>query len=222
MFKIHPLGWLIVLAVLVVACSSRSGYFVPVIATASSMPDYGAQSASSVLESTVTPQALVTAPPTSEQVDLLKNLKRQGAAPELTNQVWLNSPPLKLADLRGKVVIIDFWTFDCINCIHVTPALKEWYSKYKDKGLVIIGVHSPEFDYERDVNSVKDAIARMGITYPVAIDNDFRTWQAFRNQYWPAFYFVDKAGQIRHVHIGEGDYEQSERIIRALLAESAG
>jgi thiol-disulfide isomerase/thioredoxin len=138
----------------------------------------------------------------------------------LFNQVWLNSQPLKLANLRGQVIVVDFWTFDCINCIHVTPTLREWYNKYQDKGLVIIGVHSPEFEYEKDLNNIRDAIARLGVPYPVAIDNDFRTWQAFRNQYWPTLYFIDKAGQIRHVHIGEGDYDQSEQIIRALLAES--
>jgi hypothetical protein len=101
----------------------------------------------------------------------------------------------------------------------VIPSVKEWYAKYKDQGLVVIGVHSPEFDYEKDLNNVQDAIARLGVTYPVAIDNDFRTWQAYRNQYWPTMYFIDKTGQIRHVHIGEGDYQRSEQIIRALLTE---
>ncbi len=102
------------------------------------------------------------------------------------------------------------------------PSVKEWYAKYKDQGLVVIGVHSPEFDYEKDLNNVRDAIARLGVTYPVAIDNDFLTWRAYRNQYWPAMYFVDKTGHLRHVHIGEGDYEKSEHIIRALLAEQTG
>jgi hypothetical protein len=103
----------------------------------------------------------------------------------------------------------------------VIPSVREWYNKYKQIGLVVIGVHSPEFDYEKDLDNVRDAIARLDVPYPVAIDNDFRTWQAYRNRYWPAMYFIDKMGQIRHVHIGEGDYEQSEQIIRALLAESA-
>ena len=100
------------------------------------------------------------------------------------------------------------------------PSLREWYNEYKDTGLVVIGVHSPEFEYEKDVNNVKDAIVRLGVPYPVAIDNDFETWQTYRNHYWPTMYFIDKTGKIRHVHIGEGDYEQSEQIIRALLAEN--
>jgi peroxiredoxin len=103
----------------------------------------------------------------------------------------------------------------------VIPSLREWYNKYKDTGLVVIGVHSPEFKHEQDLNNVKDAIARLNVPYPVAIDNDFETWQAYRNHYWPTMYFIDKTGDIRHVHIGEGDYEQSEQIIRALLAENA-
>ena len=205
MFKTHHLEYWAVLVMLVSACSSRSGLHAADIAQ---------------VPPSLEPQGARAGPPTPEQLNLLKNLKSQGAAPELFNQVWLNSPPLKLADLRGKVVVVDFWTFDCINCIHVTPALKDWYSKYKDNGLVIIGVHSPEFDYEKDLNNVEEAVARLGVTYPVAIDNDFRTWKAYGNQYWPAMYFVDKAGQLRHVHIGEGDYEYSEQVIRALLAES--
>ncbi len=158
--------------------------------------------------------------PTAGQLRLLASLPSQGAAPELDNQVWLNSSPLKLADLRGKVVLVDFWTFDCINCIHVIPSLRQWYNTYKDKGFVVIGVHSPEFDYEKNLDNVKTAIGRLDVPYPVAIDNDFKTWQAYHNQYWPAFYFIDKHGNIRHVHIGEGDYAQSEKIIQALLAES--
>jgi peroxiredoxin len=102
----------------------------------------------------------------------------------------------------------------------VIPSVREWYNKYKDKELVVIGIHSPEFEYEKELNNVQDAIARLGVPYPVAIDNDFHTWRAYRNRYWPTLYFIDKAGRIRHVHIGEGDYEQSEQIIRALLAEN--
>ena len=209
MFRTCHLVYWAVLAMLVSACSSSSGLPATNISQVPPSPEPTAQTFNTWQGS-----------PTPEQLNLLKNLRSQGAAPELSNQVWLNSPPLKLADLRGKVVVVDFWTFDCINCIHVTPALKDWYSKYQDKGLVIIGVHSPEFDYEKDLSNVKDAVARLGVTYPVAIDNDFRTWEAYRNQYWPAMYFVDKAGQLRHVHIGEGDYEYSEQVIRALLAES--
>lgn len=221
MFKAHHVEYWAVLVMLVSACSSSSGFPTANIAQVPPSLEPTAQTFGTLPEATVEPQGALAGSPTPEQLNLLKNLKSQGAAPELPNQVWLNSPLLKLADLRGKVVVVDFWTFDCINCIHVTPALKDWYSKYKDKGLVIIGVHSPEFDYEKDLNNVKDAVARLGVTYPVAIDNDFRTWEAYRNQYWPAMYIVDKAGQLRHVHIGEGDYEYSEQVIRALLAESA-
>ncbi len=173
---------------------------------------------------TATPEAGMTQPvplegPSADQMRLLATLPNRGAAPELQNQVWLNSSPLKLADLRGKVVLIDFWTFDCINCIHVIPAVRQWYSTYKDKGLVVIGVHSPEFDYEKDLDNVRAAIARLDVPYPVAIDNDFKTWQAYHNEYWPALYLIDKRGAIRYAHIGEGNYEQSERVIQALLAE---
>ena len=202
MFMVRYWGYLAVFAILISACSPSTS-----LSDANAAPPPTAQTSRG-------------SSPTSEQMSLLKSLKRQGAAPELSNQVWFNSPPLKLADLRGQVVVIDFWTFGCINCIHVIPSLREWYSKYKDQGLVIIGVHSPEFDYEKDLNNVKDAIARLGVTYPVAIDNDFRIWRAYRNQYWPTMYFVDKTDQLRYVRIGEGDYEQSGQIIRALLAES--
>ena len=205
MFKTHHLEYWAVLVMLVSACSSRSG--LPAADIAQVPPS-------------LEPQGALAGSPTPEPLNLLKNLKSQGAAPELSNQVWLNSLPLKLADLRGKVVVVDFWTFGCINCIHVIPSVREWYNKYKDKGLVVIGVHSPEFEHEKEWNNVQDAIVRLGVPYPVAIDNDFHTWRAYRNRYWPTLYFIDKAGRIRHVHIGEGDYEQSEQVIRALLAEN--
>ena len=143
-----------------------------------------------------------------------------GPAPELTNDIWLNvDAPLRLADLRGKVVIIDMWTFGCINCQHVIPSLKDWHSKYADLGLVIIGNHFPEFSYEEDLANVKDAVARYGIEYAVAQDNDGATWQAYKNHYWPALYLIDKKGHIRYVHIGEGQYKETEKNIQALLAE---
>lgn len=150
----------------------------------------------------------------------LGSLPDLGPAPELTNDTWLNAEaPLRLADLRGKVVIVEMWTFDCINCQHVIPSLKEWYSKYKNQGLVIIGNHFPEFSYERDLNNVKDAVARYGIEYPVAQDNDGATWRAYKNNYWPALYLIDKQGHIRYVHIGEGNYKETEGNIKALLDE---
>ena len=142
-----------------------------------------------------------------------------GQAPELTNTVWLNSDSaLRWADLRGKVVGLEMWTFDCINCQHVIPWLKSWYATYKDQGFVLIGDHFPEFGFERDLNALKQAVAKEGIQYPVAQDNDGATWNAYRNNYWPALYLIDKHGHIRYVHIGEGDYDETEQNIRSLLA----
>ena len=144
-----------------------------------------------------------------------------GPAPELTNDTWLNvDSPLRLADLRGRVVIVEMWTFGCINCQNVMPALKEWHSKYKDAGLVIIGNHFPEFSYEADLANLKDAITSNDIQYAVAQDNDGATWKAYKNHYWPALYLIDKQGHIRYVHIGEGRYSETEKNIRALLEET--
>ena len=150
------------------------------------------------------------------------NLPDLGIAPELTNNIWLNvSAPLRLANLRGKVVLLDMWTFECINCQHVLPALKGWHSQYADSGLVIIGNHFPEFPYEADLNNLKNAVANMGIHFAVAQDNDGATWQAYKNQYWPTMYLIDKRGHIRYVHIGEGAYDETEAAIKDLLAEPA-
>ena len=144
-----------------------------------------------------------------------------GSAPELTNTTWLNTAsPLRLAELRGKVVGLEMWTFACINCQHVMPYLKSWYAKYKDQGLVIIGNHFPELSFEHDFNNLKNAVAQDGIEYPVAQDNDGATWSAYHNAYWPTLYLIDKRGQIRYVHIGEGAYDEIETNINALLAES--
>ena len=144
-----------------------------------------------------------------------------GPAPELTNLVWLNtSSPLRLADLRGKVVGLEMWTLGCINCQHVMPYLKSWYGEYKNQGLVIVGNHYPEFSYESDFNNLKTAVADYGIEYPVAQDNNGATWNAYHNMYWPELYLIDKHGQIRYVHIGEGAYDEIEANIKALLAES--
>ena len=143
-----------------------------------------------------------------------------GPAPELTNDIWLNvNAPLRLADLRGKVVIVEMWTFGCINCQNVMPSLKDWHDQYKDQGLVIIGNHFPEFSYEADLGNLKEAIDRFDIQYAVAQDNDGATWKAYKNHYWPALYLIDKQGHIRYVHIGEGRYQQTEENIKALLAE---
>jgi len=133
---------------------------------------------------------------------------------------WLNSPPLTAADLRGKVVLIDFWTYTCINWLRSLPYVRAWAEKYKDQGVVVIGVHTPEFSVEHDIVRVARAAKEMKVEYPIAIDNDYAIWRAFQNQYWPALYIVDAQGQIRYHRFGEGDYEQSERVIQQLLAET--
>ncbi|MDQ0563410.1 cytochrome c biogenesis protein CcdA/thiol-disulfide isomerase/thioredoxin [Rhizobium mesoamericanum] len=135
---------------------------------------------------------------------------------------WLNSKPLTAEELRGKVVLVDFWTYSCINCIRTIPYIRAWAEKYRDQGLVVIGVHSPEFAFEKRIDNVRQAIDEFQIGYPVAIDNDFKIWRSFGNNYWPAHYFIDAEGQIRHTQFGEGDYEQSEQVIQDLLAEAAG
>ena len=133
---------------------------------------------------------------------------------------WLNSPPLTGQALRGKVVLIDFWTYTCINWLRTLPYVRAWGEKYKDQGLVVIGVHAPEFSFEKDLGNVRWAVKDMRINHPVVVDNDHVIWRAFRNQYWPALYFIDVQGRVRHHHFGEGSYEQSEMIIRQLLAEA--
>ncbi len=149
------------------------------------------------------------------------NLPVEGQFPSLDGAVaWLNSPPLTNEQLRGKVVLIDFWTYSCINCIRTVPYVRAWSEKYKDQGLVVIGVHAPEFAFEKNIDNVKRAIDDFQITYPVAIDNNFKIWRAFQNSYWPAHYFIDAKGQIRYQHFGEGDYEKSEKVIQDLLAEA--
>ena len=142
------------------------------------------------------------------------------SAPELAGiDQWLNSPPLTLQQLRGKVVLVDFWTYSCINCLNVLPHVKAWHQKYKDQGLVVIGVHTPEYPFERSTDNVRTAIKRLGIAYPVAQDNRYATWTAYNNQYWPAFYLVDRKGKIVYSHFGEGQYAQSEAAIQAALAQ---
>ncbi len=133
---------------------------------------------------------------------------------------WLNSEPLTPAGLRGNVVVVQFCTFSCINWLRTLPYLKAWAGKYRDDGLVVIGAHSPEFPFEHDLDKIRSALERMGVDYPIAVDNDFAVWRAFDNAYWPALYFVDAEGRIRHHHFGEEDYERSERVIQQLLAEA--
>ncbi|MDL2400974.1 cytochrome c biogenesis protein DipZ [Rhizobium mayense] len=145
----------------------------------------------------------------------------EGRFPSVDGAVaWLNSPPLTAELLRGKVVLVDFWTYSCINCIRTIPYVKAWADKYRDQGLVVIGVHAPEFAFEKKIDNVKGALKDFQIDYPVAIDNNYRIWQAFQNSYWPALYFVDAKGQIRHHVFGEGEYDTSEKVIQELLADA--
>lgn len=146
-------------------------------------------------------------------------------APEFTQiSGYINTPsnsPLTLSSLKGKVVLVDFWTYTCINCIRTIPYINDWNQKYADKGLIIVGVHSPEFDFEKSYDNVKAAVQKYGIKYPVLLDSDHGTWNAFGNQYWPRDYLIDAQGYIRHDHIGEGGYDQTEKAIQSLLAERA-
>jgi thiol-disulfide isomerase/thioredoxin len=149
------------------------------------------------------------------------SLQDLGPAPELTGITnWINSQPLTLASLKGKVVLIDFWTYSCVNCVRTFPFLKAWYSKYKDQGLVIIGVHTPEFAFEHDPSNVEQAVKRFGIEYPVAQDNNYGTWRAYNNHYWPAEFLIGPNGHIRYTHFGEGHYDVTEMAIQTLLAEA--
>lgn len=141
-------------------------------------------------------------------------------APELHADAWLNTEPLTTASLRGRVVLVEFWTFACWNCKNVEPYLKRWHGRYAEQGLVTVAVHTPEFDFERDLANVKEYVGEQGITYPVAIDNGFTTWKRFRNWAWPTMYLIDKQGVIRHVQVGEGGYAKTEALIRELLAEA--
>jgi thiol-disulfide isomerase/thioredoxin len=148
-------------------------------------------------------------------------IARQAELPSLERaDVWINSPSLTASDLRGKVILVDFWTYTCINWLRTLPYVRAWAEKYRDQGLMVIGVHSPEFSFERDLNNVRRAVKDLRIDYPVAVDSDHVVWRAFNNQAWPALYFIDAQGRIRHHHFGEGAYEQSEMVIQRLLAEA--
>jgi thiol-disulfide isomerase/thioredoxin len=148
-------------------------------------------------------------------------LRIEGALPSMGGATaWVNSPPLTAASLRGRVVLIDFWTYSCINWRRTLPYVRAWAEKYKDQGLVVIGVHSPEFDFEKNAANVQRAAKDMRIGYPIVIDSDLAIWRAFKNDYWPALYFIDTQGHIRHHQFGEGDYAESERVIQQLLAEA--
>jgi thiol-disulfide isomerase/thioredoxin len=148
-------------------------------------------------------------------------LADEGPMPDLNGAVaWINSAPLTRDSLRGKVVLIDFWTYSCINCLRALPYVEAWAAKYKDAGLVVIGVHTPEFAFEKERANVEKAVRDLKVSYPVAVDSNYKIWQAFNNQYWPAHYFVDGKGRIRYHHFGEGEYDESERVIQQLLKEN--
>ena len=152
------------------------------------------------------------------------SVKNPYPAPEFVGlENWMNSKgkPVTLTGLRGKVVIIDFWTFGCINCQRTIPHVNDLYTKYHDQGLEVVGIHTPEFDSERTTANVKKAIRRENIKFIVAQDNENKTWNVYRNRYWPQFYFVDRKGAVRHIHIGEGGYENADRVVAKLLAEKA-
>ncbi|HUS12546.1 MAG TPA: redoxin domain-containing protein [Pyrinomonadaceae bacterium] len=140
-------------------------------------------------------------------------------APDLAAGDWINSEPLKLKDLRGRVVLIDFWTFGCYNCRNTLPFIKGWHDRYRDKGLTVVGVHSPEFDYEKKPENLRREVVSLGIHYPVVSDNDYRTWDAYNVAAWPTIFLLDKQGRIRWMHVGEGNYDETERLIQKLLAE---
>ena len=140
-------------------------------------------------------------------------------APELATGNWINSEPLKLKDLRGRVVLIDFWTFGCYNCRNTLPFVKSWDDRYREKGLTVIGVHSPEFDDERKIENLRREIASLGIRYPVVTDNDYQTWTAYKVEAWPTVFLLDKQGRVRWMHVGEGNYDEAERFLQKLPGE---
>jgi thiol-disulfide isomerase/thioredoxin len=152
--------------------------------------------------------------------ELTANLPREGTLPSFDGATgWLNSPPLTPEELRGKVVLVDFWTYTCINWLRTLGYVRAWFEKYGDRGLVVIGVHTPEFPFERDVDNVREAVADMKVEYPVALDSEYDVWTAFANQYWPAVYIADAEGRIRHHQFGEGGYEECEKVIQRLLRD---
>lgn len=159
-----------------------------------------------------------SATPSSSSTALINGLSSPYPAPTIDGiEAWINSPPLQLSALKGKVVLIDFWTFSCINCIRTLPYLKDWYAKYHDKGFEIIGIQTPEFEFEKNLNNVKNAVKKFGINYPIALDNQFVTWRNYNNSYWPAHYLINKAGDVVYQSFGEGEYDTTENNIRYLL-----
>ena len=185
-------------------------------------PPAGESAATAAAKPTVTPPANPTAPPAAVATPTSRPPTPAAAEPTPAAELagiaaWINSEPLTLQQLRGKVVLIDFWTYTCINCIRTFPYLKLWHSRYADDGLVILGIHTPEFEFEKDFANVRQATVDNGIVWPVAQDNDFATWDAYNNRYWPAKYLIDREGQVRYTHFGEGHYAETEAQIRELL-----
>ena len=167
------------------------------------------------------PGQVLNQPLASDTAPIKQEVAEGPVAPELEGIVgWINSTPLKISDLRGQVVLVDFWTYTCVNCIRTFPYLKAWHAKYADDGLVILGVHTPEFDIEKKPDNVRMAVKNYGIGWPVVMDNDFATWKAYKNRYWPAKYLIDRDGVIRYTHFGEGAYAETESKIRELLEEA--
>jgi thiol-disulfide isomerase/thioredoxin len=156
----------------------------------------------------------------SGRVDVT-NLPDDGPAPQLAAKGWINTPPLTAADLRGKVVLYDIWTYSCINCVRTFPFIRAWYDRYRPDGLVVVGVHSPEFDFEKVHDNVAKAVKHLDVTWPVALDDDMTIWNEFKNRYWPADYVADRNGHLRYSHFGEGDYENTENVLRSLLGVPA-
>ncbi|HKO96837.1 MAG TPA: redoxin domain-containing protein [Pyrinomonadaceae bacterium] len=146
-------------------------------------------------------------------------ISEYATAPELAPGDWINSEPMRLQDLRGRVVLIDFWTFGCYNCRNTLPFIKGWHDRYRDKGLTVVGVHSPEFDHETKVENLRREVGLLEIHYPVVSDNEFKTWDAYNVAAWPTIFLIDKQGRIRSKHVGEGNYAETERLIQQLLAE---
>jgi thiol-disulfide isomerase/thioredoxin len=176
---------------------------------------------SSTRESGAVPQIDRVMPAVYPEPPHFQKLPVEGTMPNFAGATeWINSPPLSPESLRGKVVLVDFWTYSCINCLRTLPYIREWADKYKAEGLVVVGVHSPEFAFEKSSSNIQRALQDLKITYPIAVDSDFSIWRAFKNHYWPALYFVDSQGRIRHHQFGEGGYAESEQVIQQLLAEA--
>lgn len=167
-----------------------------------------------------TPLSTQAAPATQPdpQAQVPPGLTNYGRAPEPTGlNKWINSEPVTIASLKGRVAMVHFWTLGCSNCINVLPYVTKWYDTYRDKGFVILGIHTPEFAYEREAENVANAIKKFGINFPVAQDNDFATWNAYGNRYWPAIYLIDQTGNVVYIHYGEGKYQETENLIEYLL-----